>query len=155
MLRGLMLKNMLGLLWRNTPDKLRRWSARRFQLRFTVSAGAIVIDDKGRVLLLKHVFRTGSGWGVPGGFIEEGEQPEAAIRRELFEETGLELEKADFAFARTLGRVNHVEIIFRCRPRGLAKARSVEIKDLAWFMPDNLPEDLERDQRLIIKRALQ
>lgn len=154
MLRGLMLKNVLGVLWRNTPKKLRRWSARRFQLRFTVSVGAIVVDDQERVLLLKHVFRTGSGWGVPGGFINEGEQPEAAIRRELFEETGLELENVKFAFARTLQRVNHVEIIFRCQPRGLAAARGLEIKGLAWFAPDDLPEDLGRDQRLIIKRAL-
>ena len=154
MLPGLMLKNVLGLLWRNTPGKLRRWSARRFQSRFTVSAGAVVVDDRGRVLLLKHVFRTGTGWGVPGGFIEEGEQPEAAIRRELFEETGLELERADFAFARTLERINHVEIIFRCKPRGLATARSLEIKDLAWFARDMLPGDLGSDQHLIIKRAL-
>lgn len=154
MLRGLMLKNVLGLLWRNTPGRLRRWSARRFQLRFTVSAVAVVVDDDGRVLLLKHVFRTGTGWGVPGGFIEEGEQPEAAIRRELLEETGLELERADFAFARTLKRVNHVEIIFRCKPRGLAVARSLEIKELAWFARDKLPVDLGRDQHSIIERAL-
>ena len=77
------------------PGKLRRWSARRLQQRFTVSAGAVVIDDQRRVLLLKHVFRTGSGWGVPGGFIGEGEEPEVAIRRELLEETGLELEHAE------------------------------------------------------------
>lgn len=150
-----MLKNVLGIVWRRTPGKLRRWSARRLQLRFTVSVGAVVVDDEGRVLLLKHVFRTGTGWGVPGGFIEEGEQPEAAIRRELFEETGLELERADFAFARTLKIVNHVEIIFRCKPRGVAAARSLEIKDLAWFARDNLPGDLGRDQQQIIKRALQ
>jgi ADP-ribose pyrophosphatase YjhB (NUDIX family) len=154
MLGSLMLKNVLGLLWRNTPGSLRRWSARRFQSRFTVSAGAVVVDEQGRVLLLKHVFRTGTGWGVPGGFIEEGEQPEAAIKRELFEETGLELEQADFAFARTLESFNHVEIIFRCKPRGIATARSLEIKDLEWFERDKLPEDLGRDQRLIIKRAL-
>lgn len=154
MLAGLMLKNMLGLLWRNTPGRLRRWSARRFQLRFTVSAGAVVVDDHGRILLLKHVFRTGTGWGVPGGFIDEGEQPEAAIRRELLEETGLELEQADFAFARTLRKVNHVEIIFRCRPRGVASARGLEIKELAWFTLDELPADLGHDQHQIIKRAL-
>lgn len=149
-----MLKNMLGLVWRHTPARLRRWSARRLQKRFTVSAGAVVVDEHGRILLLKHVFRTGTGWGIPGGFIDEGEQPEAAIRRELFEETGLEIERADFAFARTLKSVNHVEIIFRCQPRGIAAARGLEIKGLEWFAPDDLPEDLGRDQRLIIKRAL-
>lgn len=149
-----MLKKVLGVLWRGTPGKLRRWSARRFQQRFTVSAGAVVVDDLGRVLLLKHVFRTGSGWGIPGGFIGEGEQPEVAIKRELMEEAGLELEQVDFAFARTLQKVSHVEIIFRCRTRGQARARSLEVKHLEWFALDNLPGDLGRDQRLIIKRAL-
>jgi ADP-ribose pyrophosphatase YjhB (NUDIX family) len=149
-----MLKNVLGLLWRNAPAKLRRWSARRLQQRFTVSAGAVVIDDQGRVLLLKHVFRTGTGWGIPGGFIDEGEQPEAAIKRELVEETGLEIVQAELAFVRTLKAINHVEIIFRCKPRGLASARSFEIKELGWFDRDELPHDLGRDQREIINRAL-
>jgi ADP-ribose pyrophosphatase YjhB (NUDIX family) len=149
-----MLKNVLGLLWRSAPAKLRRWSALRFQQRFTVSAGAVVVDDQGRVLLLKHVFRMGTGWGIPGGFIDEGEQPEAAIKRELVEETGLEIVQAELAFVRTLKAINHVEIIFRCKPVGLASARSLEIKELAWFDRDKLPDDLGRDQRLIINRAL-
>ena len=81
-------------------------------------------------------------------------KPEAAIKRELMEETGLELEQAKFVFARTLQRVSHLEIIFRCRARGRARARSLEVKHLDWFALDNLPDDLGRDQRLIIKRAL-
>jgi 8-oxo-dGTP diphosphatase len=149
-----MLKRLLGLVWRNTPRRMRRWSALVLQPRFTVSAGAVVVDDEGRVLLLKHVFRSGAGWGIPGGFISEGEQPEAAIRRELKEETGLELEELLLAFARTLTRTRHVEIIFRCRPRGVAAARSLEINQLEWFALDQLPESLGRDQRYLIKRAL-
>ncbi|HEY0545656.1 MAG TPA: NUDIX hydrolase [Pyrinomonadaceae bacterium] len=154
MLARRMLKKLLGLVWRTTPSRLRRWSALLFQKRFTVSVGAVVVDDEGRVLLLKHVFRAGAGWGIPGGFVSQGEQPEAAIRRELLEETGLELEEAQFAFARTLARVNHVEIIFRCRPRGVAAARSLEINQLAWFAREQWPENLGRDQRYLIKRAL-
>lgn len=149
-----MLKKVLGWAWRRTPRRLRRLSAVLFQKRFTVSAGAVVVDAEGRVLLLKHVFRSGAGWGIPGGFISAGEQPEEAIRRELKEETGLELEACEFAFARTLARVEHVEIIFRCRPRGTAAARSLEINRLDWFALDGLPENLGRDQRYLIKRAL-
>jgi ADP-ribose pyrophosphatase YjhB (NUDIX family) len=150
-----MLKKVLGVLWRGTPGRLRTWGARFFQPRFTVSAGAVVIDESGRVLLLKHVFRTGAGWGIPGGFINHGEQPEAAVRRELLEETGLELESAEFAFARALANVHHFEVIFRCRPRGTARARSLEINRIGWFALDQLPEDLGSDQRRIIKRALE
>ena len=63
--------------------------------RFAVTAGAIITDDSGRVLLLKHRFRPGTGWGMPGGFMEEGEQPEEALRRELREEIGLEVEEVN------------------------------------------------------------
>ena len=53
--------------------------------RFTVTAGALIFNDAGKVLLLKHRFRAGSGWGLPGGFLEAGEQPVEALKRELWE----------------------------------------------------------------------
>src|SRR5215210_8583768 len=122
-----MLKKLLGALWGVAPKSLRRWSVRLVEPRFTVTAGAVILDEEGRVLLLKHVFRAGSGWGIPGGFIERGEQPEEAIRRELREEIGLELEQTELAFVRTLKRPSQVEIIFRSRPRGETGAKSLEI----------------------------
>jgi 8-oxo-dGTP diphosphatase len=152
-----MLKGMLGALWRHAPKSLRRGAIRLTQARFMVTAGAVVSDAEGRVLLLHHRFRAGSGWGIPGGFIEKGEQPEDAIRRELREEVGLELESARVAFARTLKRPTQVEIIFRCRARagGVAPApQSMEIKSVAWFKPDELPPELSRDQCRLIERAL-
>lgn len=121
---------------------------------FTVTAGAVVLDGRGRVLLLEHVFRMGSGWGIPGGFINRGEQPEDALRRELREEIGLELERIELAFVRTLKQPSQVEIIFRCTPRGQASPQSLEIKHAAWFALDELPLGIERDQRRVIERAL-
>ena len=149
-----MLKKVLGALWRHVPKRLRRWGVRISEPRFTVTAGAVITDDGGRVLLLNHVFRIGSGWGIPGGFIEKGEQPEEAIRRELREEIGLELERAEIAFVRTLKRPRQVEIIFRCRPRGAVGRRSLEIKSAEWFALDELPPELPLDQHKLIKRAL-
>ena len=150
-----MLKKLLGALWRGAPKSVRRLTMRLIEPRFMVTAGAVVVDAEGRVLLLKHVFRVGSGWGIPGGFIEKGEQPEDALRRELEEEIGLKLEEARLAFVRTLKRPTQVEIIFRCRPRGAVKPRSVEIKSAEWFALDALPPELNRDQRYLIKRALE
>ena len=122
--------------------------------RFTVTAGAVIVDDEGRVLLLEHRFRAGEAWGIPGGFIEKGEQPEEALRRELREEVGLELMEAEIAFARTLRKAKQIEIIFRCRPQGDVGRKNVEIKSAEWFELDKLPHGVTKDQRQIIKRAL-
>jgi ADP-ribose pyrophosphatase YjhB (NUDIX family) len=152
-----MFKGMLGALWRHAPKSLRRGAVRLTQARFMVTAGAVVSDAEGRVLLLHHRFRAGSGWGIPGGFIEKGESPLDALRRELREEIGLELESAEIAFARTLKKPMQVEIIFRCRPRGgvfHAQPQSMEIKRVAWFKPDQLPPELSGDQRRLIERVL-
>jgi 8-oxo-dGTP diphosphatase len=54
--------------------------------------GAIVRDGEGRLLMIRRGHAPSAGlWSVPGGRIEEGETPEAAIIREVREETGLEV----------------------------------------------------------------
>lgn len=151
-----MLRTVLGSLWRRSPARLRRWGVWLVEPRFAVTAGAVVTDGRGRVLLLNHVFRRGSGWGIPGGFLAKGEQPEDAVRRELCEETGIELDRVELAFVRTIKRPRQVEIIFRChtsRPDE-ALARGIEIKSLAWFAPEELPAELMLDQHRLIACAL-
>ena len=149
-----MLNDLLGGVWRRVPKALRHWTVRLSHPRFAVTAGAIVTDNRGRVLLLKHRFRPGSGWGIPGGFIDAGEQPEEAVKRELREEVGLELEGAEVVTARAFKRPQQIEIVFRCRPKGSALPQSVEIRKATWFSPDNFPDGLPEDQRLLIKHAL-
>jgi ADP-ribose pyrophosphatase YjhB (NUDIX family) len=52
-----------------------------------VSAGALFVDD-GQVLLVHKTY--GNGWDIPGGYVDIGESPAAACRRELLEEIGLD-----------------------------------------------------------------
>jgi len=98
------------------------------QRRFTVTAGAIIFDQQGRILLLDHVFRPDGGWGIPGGFLSKGEQPEAALRRELREEIGIEVENVEMLFARTLPRTRQIEIYFRADAIGHPAPCSFEIR---------------------------
>ncbi|HEX8635934.1 MAG TPA: NUDIX domain-containing protein [Pyrinomonadaceae bacterium] len=152
-----MWKKLLGTLWRGAPKRVRRWGVWLAEPRFMVTVGAVVVDAGGRVLLLQHEFRTGSGWGIPGGFLERGEQPLAGLRRELREEIGLELDAAELVRVRTLRRPQQVEIHFRCRAREGAREaapQSIEINRVGWFDRDALPSELSRDQRRIIEDAL-
>ena len=147
---------MLGA-WKRSPRFVRRTGVWLTQPRFAVTAGAVVLDERGRVLLLRHTMRKGSGWGIPGGFLHAGEQPEDAVRRELREETGLEVESVELVFVRTLKSVRQIEVVFRGRLRAEAiKAieKSFEIDGAEWFAPDAMPHSLSRDQHRVIARAL-
>jgi 8-oxo-dGTP diphosphatase len=150
-----MWRQIAAALWRRAPRQARRWGVWLVEPRFTVTAGACVLDEAGRVLLLKHNFRAGSGWGLPGGFLEKREQPEDALRRELREEVGLELTDARLAFVRTLKRPRQVEIVFCCRATNEPRPQSGEIACAEWFSTDALPSALSQDQRRLIARALQ
>jgi ADP-ribose pyrophosphatase YjhB (NUDIX family) len=52
-----------------------------------VAAGALFVDDQGRVLLVRPTYK--SYWDIPGGYVEPGETPSAACIRELDEELGI------------------------------------------------------------------
>ena len=121
--------------------------------RFTVTAGAVIFNDKREVLLLKHRFRAGSGWGLPGGFMEKGEQPIDALRRELREEIGLEVDDVEVFAARSFKKPKQVEVLFRARANAQVKSQTVEVERAGWFAIDALPQGLPRDQRVYIERA--
>ncbi|MFY9619079.1 MAG: NUDIX domain-containing protein [Pyrinomonadaceae bacterium] len=150
-----MFAKIFGSIFRIVPGVFRRRLVRIGQRRFTVTAGAFVFDEQGRILLLEHEFRPDSRWGIPGGFLNKSEQPEDAMRRELREEVALEVDDVQLLFARTLPRPRQVEIHFACTTKGKPTPSSFEIRKAAWFAPDELPDDLSGDQRRMIRRAIE
>jgi 8-oxo-dGTP diphosphatase len=82
-----------------------------------VSAGALIFDSTGRLLILKPTYKT--GWTIPGGVMEaDGETPWDACRREVREECGIEVDGGrlactDFRPARP-GRPGGLRFLFDC-----------------------------------------
>jgi predicted amidohydrolase/8-oxo-dGTP pyrophosphatase MutT (NUDIX family) len=85
--------------------------------RIPASAGAMIFDSGGRLLILKPSYK--KGWTIPGGQVEaNGESPWEACRRETFEECGLELEHGRLACVDFLrpkpGNPRGVRFLFDC-----------------------------------------
>ena len=63
--------------------------------RIVPCVGAVILDEQDRVLLVKHVPEKGGFWAgkyiCPGGRLDPGESLEDGVRREVREETGLEI----------------------------------------------------------------
>jgi 8-oxo-dGTP diphosphatase len=85
------------------------------------SAGAMIFDRSGRLLILKPTYKT--GWTIPGGVMEaDGETPWAACRREVREECGLQVHRGrlacvDFRPPRP-GRPGGLRFLFDCGQLG-------------------------------------
>jgi len=82
-----------------------------------VSAGALIFDRAGRLLILKPTYKT--GWTIPGGVMEaDGETPWEACRREVAEECGIEVRRGRLAcmdFRRPKpGRAGGIRFLFDC-----------------------------------------
>jgi 8-oxo-dGTP diphosphatase len=108
----------------------------------TVVAVALV-DADGRVLLQQRSFgRDMAGlWEFPGGKVEAGELPEAALIRELREELGIEtdtacLAPATFASA-PVGKRHMLLLLYVCRKwRGTPQA--LDAAALTWVRPPQM-----------------
>jgi len=106
-----------------------------------LGAASVIVDDAGRVLLVKHSYGE-LNWELPGGCGEARESAEETARREAREEVGLEL-----AIERLVGvyweppDAHH--FVFRARARGEPRvADPNEITELGWFVPSALPRPI-------------
>lgn len=148
-----MLKKLVRGIWRLIAPSTRARLVRATQDHFTVSTAAIITNEDDQVLLLNHVLRPYSGWGFPGGFVDHGEPIEDAIRREVREEIGIDLEYLELFEVNTLNR--HIEILWSAQAAGEPEVRSAEIIELRWFSPDDVPLELGGAQKRQIVGVLQ
>ncbi len=105
-----------------------------------LAVGVLVSDETGRLLYTKRAHQPALGrWAFPGGFVDRGEEVWAAARRELREETGLEVEIDALLgiFSREADPV--VFIAFAGHSCGGALIAGSEALEVAFFSTEQLP----------------
>jgi len=101
-----------------------------------------LVERDGRILLGRRAYDPGLGrWDLPGGFLEEGEHPLDGLRRELLEETGLEIEPTVFfgAWMQEYAGRMVLCLTWLARAVGGGPAAGDDLVELRWFGPDELP----------------
>ena len=116
----------------------------------------VVFNRAGQILLVEHVFRPNYNWGLPGGWVEHGENPAEAVRREIKEEMGLEVEVKRLLLCAVQGDEPQsstplsLGLAFYCRlvepePNSSRLDRAgdnYEILSLKWVEPENIEHKL-------------
>lgn len=145
---------MLNHLYRYLFIPVRRTLQRLMRIP-SLGVKALIIDASNRVLLVEHTYT--SGWHLPGGGIAMGESPKAALVREVQEETGLLVTQEPELFAVYTHKVygaSDYPILYVIRHFAIAtKAPCREIKQVAWFAYDQLPDTITESTRIRLKEV--
>lgn len=137
-------------LLRGTPQWYILWLAHR---KFIIGVSGVVTNDQGQILLLRHRFWRPGSWGLPSGYANRSETLENTLRREVREETGLEIQVTRF-LRMVSGFRLRLEVSFLSHlSGGTLRLDPKEVIEARFFSQDALPEGLLPSHREIIKLA--
>ncbi|GHO77442.1 hypothetical protein KSD_52130 [Ktedonobacter sp. SOSP1-85] len=122
--------------------------------KYIVGTSAVIFNEQGQILLLRHRFWREGSWGLPGGYAEHGESLEETVCREVREETGYEVE-IERVLRLVSGYKLRLEVSFVGRlVGGERRLDAREIIEARFFAPDDLPAGLIRSHQHLISMAL-
>lgn len=135
---------------------------------YRAAATAAIFNERGQLLFTRraaHINWPGQ-WCLPGGHLEVGERWDQAVRREVREEIGVEIEVLRligiyseprlfyYPDRHAEGTVQLLIALFACRIVTGEPSLSEEVTALAWAGADDLPEPLMESHRIRVADAL-
>ena len=123
-------------------------SSRRYPARPLLGVGALIFNAENAILLIERGQEPLKGyWTLPGGLVEPGERLEAAVRREILEETGLQVIPVSVVeiFQRIMldpdGRCeyHYVVIDYLCQATGGELRAASDVAAAGWVKPEDFP----------------
>ncbi|WDV47425.1 NUDIX domain-containing protein [Clostridiaceae bacterium M8S5] len=127
-----------------------------------VGAGGLVINDEGKILLVNNPRK---GWEYPGGIVEVGETVIQGVKREIKEETGVDVEVVNMVgiYSNTKKKKGYggVEVVptivtidFICKYISGELTTSVESSDVKWFSKEEAINIVRKKQQYRLRKAL-
>ena len=145
-------KQAYGIFARNVEGYLTHMLRKGLEGPYVTVDGIVMVE--GGIVLIERT-NPPFGWALPGGFMDRGESVEAAVIREVKEETGLDFKDIRLAGVSSMPgrdpRFHTVSVVFIGRGEGTLQAGD-DAGAAKVFSPDSLPDRIAFDHRDIIAR---
>jgi mutator protein MutT len=112
------------------------------------TASTVIINDKDEVLLIKRAINPHFGkWDIPGGFLENGEDPIEGLKREAKEELSIEIEPLEILtivvdeYGYVKGDFFTLNLFYKCKISSGEIKLDSENSDYHWFSKERIPWD--------------
>ncbi|GAA2129306.1 NUDIX hydrolase [Actinomadura napierensis] len=120
--------------------------------RHSVSVAGVVVDDRGRALLIQR--RDNGRWEAPGGVLEQDEDIITGLCREVQEETGLDVTPTALTGVYKNMTRGIVALVFRCKAEAGSLRESDETSAFRWVTADEVAELADEAFAIRVQDAL-
>ena len=140
---------VLLIIWKRFPFWLQEILSRIIRPSFQVFAAAVIFDEEQKILLEKLTYQEIHPWGLPGGNLNYGEEPEDAVVREVKEEIGFDVEVRKLLMAKNANAKHIFGLFYWCEIAGGQFSPSPEVSEIKYFAPDALPDVRPSDLKFL------
>jgi 8-oxo-dGTP diphosphatase len=134
------MRSILFGIWKRLPFSMQGVLARFVRPSFLIFASAVIINRDKQILLEKLTYQNIHPWGLPGGNLDYGEEPEDAVVRETREELGLEIEVKRFLAAKNANDRDILGLFYWCTTESNSFHLGPEVSEVKFFALSDLPD---------------